>query len=444
MGKFALGRRPVALRLVSGFGANMLGKIWVLLIQLVQVPVLTSAWGSNGYGVWLMIITIPTFIALSDFGLGTAAGVDLTRAVSRGDYVLALRIYQSVWAFLTFVSGVVCLSAIVATYAWLILTERPYVITSGEIDFSSIFLTISLCIAYSFFGMQSSIQKVVFQATNKYALGTIINDLWFLGGGIGVLCVGMFKGSMVYASLALLGVQFAGFIVSTLVLCRSEPWARQGWRHADMATIKRLIHPSLAALSLTLANSVGLQGVVLTIGVFLGPATAATFGTCRMLSRIPLQFSGLVVRASLPELIRAREAGDSLLTKQLMRINVGLSVAVVAPMAFLLILIGQNVLSHISHGQLSASWSTFALLGLAATLNACWASLGSLLLAENRQSAFGYLAIIVYMGCAASPVFFRTALMPTLLLQCLAEALILAQVVRTTSSMQAEYRLRTL
>ena len=50
-----------------GLGANMMGKFWVIATQLVCVPVLTWKWGANGYGVWLMLTTVPSYVALTSF-----------------------------------------------------------------------------------------------------------------------------------------------------------------------------------------------------------------------------------------------------------------------------------------------------------------------------------------------------------------------------------------
>ncbi len=426
-----LAKGPVARRLISGFGANMLGKIWALLIQLLSVPVLTVAWGGGGYGVWLMISTVPTFIALSDFGLGTAAGVDMTRSISRSDTEGALRAYQSVWVFLTLVTGAVCGTAVAGALIWgyaFPASEPGAAFTHQEIA-----LTAAICIAYAFVSMQTGIQRIVFQATNKYAFGTFLYDIWFLIGGLGVIAAAWCGRGIVSAALALLISRVIGNVVTSVLLRRSEPWARQGWRHADRATLRRLMQPSMAALSLTLANSFGLQGVVLTVGWFLGPVAAATFGTCRMLTRIPLQLSGLVTRASLPELIRAQAADNASLTRRLMQINIGLSVAAVAPIVTVLTIFGNTILARISHGKLHASVAVFALLGAGAVLSAAWSSLGSLLMAENRQGSYGYLALIVYLASAATPFVFRADLTPTLLVLCGAEVVILLRVVQATA-----------
>ena len=60
-------------RLLRGVGANLLGKFWVVLSQTVTVPVMLTIWGAKGYGVWLMIWAVPSYVTLSDFGFGSAA-----------------------------------------------------------------------------------------------------------------------------------------------------------------------------------------------------------------------------------------------------------------------------------------------------------------------------------------------------------------------------------
>src|SRR6202000_1178180 len=97
----------VGRRIVFSFLANGVGKIWVILIQLVTVPVLSVKWGPSGYGIWLMLTTVPAYIALSNFGFGTAAAVDMTQHYTRQDYNKALRTFQSAWILISFVLSVV-------------------------------------------------------------------------------------------------------------------------------------------------------------------------------------------------------------------------------------------------------------------------------------------------------------------------------------------------
>lgn len=418
-------RSAVTQRLVKGFGANSLGKIWALLIQLMSVPVLTSAWGLDGYGVWLMIATISVYLGLSDFGLGTAAGVDMTTAMARDDRPTALRAFQSVWLFMTVVTVVVGALVILGALLWGYQADAhsTQAFTPMRIAGAIVFITLAALLM-----IQMSILKTILQATHKYALGTVIFDLVSLAEGLTVVSIAFLGGDILTAAAGMLCIRSIALTVFYGILVRLEPWCRPGWAFADSNTLRRLMRPSLAALALTLANSLGLQGVVLTIGWGMGPAAAAVFATTRMLTRIPLQFSTLLSRASLPELTRSQVEGSETLTRRIMRANVGLALVTVPPCAVILAIWGPELLSRLSHGEMVANMQAFALLGTAATLNALWSTLSVKLLATNQQGSFAWMVLLLYAICAFLPLIPGIHYLSVLGALALSEAIVLFRI----------------
>ena len=83
-------------RLLHGIGANLLGKIWVVVGQAASVPILLTVWGPKNYGLWLMVSAIPSYAVLSDFGFGSAGAVLMTQLVAKAQKDEALRVFQSV------------------------------------------------------------------------------------------------------------------------------------------------------------------------------------------------------------------------------------------------------------------------------------------------------------------------------------------------------------
>lgn len=419
-------RSAVTQRLLKGFGANSLGKFWALLIQLISVPVLTSAWGLEGYGVWLMIATIPVYLGLSDFGLGTAAGVDMTAAMALNDRPAALQAFQSVWLFMTAVTAIVATAVILGALVWGYRADElpgqtfAPMRTAGAIGFITLAALLMI---------QMSILKTVFQATHKYALGTVILDLASLSDGLIVIVIALLGGDVLWAALGMLGMRLVSLIVFHGIQARLEPWCHPGWAMANRQTLRRLMHPSLSALALTLANSLGLQGIVLTLGLTMGPAVAAVFASTRMLTRIPLQFATLLSRASLPELTRAQIEGRTDLTRRLMRANVGLALISVLPFALVLTIWGNTILKWLSNGQMTADTGSFVLLGAAATLNALWNVLGMKLLATNRQNVFAWAALILYAACSALPLLPHISYLSVLASITIAELMILLRII---------------
>lgn len=411
---------PIVRRLVSGAGANLVGKIWALIIQLVSVPVFIHAWGVDGFGVWIMISTIPTYLALSDFGLGVAAGVDITSAMERDDRARARNAFQSVWLFLTSVTAAVGVLCVLAAFVWLQLSSG----SDGPFTRQELFLSIILAVGASLLTMQMSVRKIIFQATHKYALGTAAFDLIYFIGFIAML-IGVTMGLGIVEAFALQFVMRAiGLALFARLQHAYEPWCRIGWAHADIATIKRLMKPSLSALALTVANSFGLQGVVLTIGWVFGPAAAAIFATTRMLTRIPMQFSGLLTRASLPELTRAQVAGNTKLTRRLMKVNMMLTMSVMLPAAAVLSWLGPRVLHQISNGEMNQTHINFIMLGIAASFCAFWTTQGTRLIAVNRQGEYSYAALGLYFACALVPFAVGKAMLPVLFALVVADGLI--------------------
>jgi hypothetical protein len=65
-------------RILMGIGANTLAQVSIAFIQLLAVPILIQSWGVTRYGTWLMIFTLPSALAISDFGFATSAGNDMT------------------------------------------------------------------------------------------------------------------------------------------------------------------------------------------------------------------------------------------------------------------------------------------------------------------------------------------------------------------------------
>lgn len=424
MGTTQLWNSVLARRLAKGVGANFTGKIWVLLIQLLSVPVLSSKWGADGYGIWLMLSTIPTYIALSNFGLGVAAGVDITQSMAKNDTEKALRAFQSVWLFLTGIS----LLAIAIVAAGALIWRANSAPVSAPFTAQEIASAMCILALYAGVVMQMSAQKIVFQATHKYALGTALFDGVFLIGGLGIVLCVQLGGGIIAASLTLLVIQITGFALLTIILKRLEPWWNIGWRSADRATLRRLAAPSSAAFAMTLANSFGLQGIVLAIGWMINPAAAAIFATARMLTRIPLQFSALLTRAALPELTRSQVDGNQALTAKIMRLNIWLTLTTMLPFAVLLIAFGPTLLDQISRGKMAASHASFAYLSIAAIFAALWQTMSVRLIALNKQSKFAYASLALYLACAAIPFFASQSLTPLFIAVLVTEALIFLRV----------------
>jgi len=384
----------IVTRFASGAFANLVDKSAFLLVQLGTISTLTHYWGAETYGTWVVLMTIPAYLAAGDLGLSTAAQVDLTHKVMDGDKAGALQTFHSAWALMSAIMAAVL--ALVGAYT-LLATVGPL---KDPSDGVTIPVMVFLAAAFAVLQVQSGLLIAGFRATHKYALGMYITAGMLLAQGLAIVATAALGGSLIEAGLAQLAVRLGGFVMLYLVLRRFEPWMVLGVGHASLATVKRLLRPSLAAFSLTLATSLSLQGMVGVVGFVAGPAAAAVFASARFLSRIPLQFAGLVTRASIPELTRTQSGGaDQKVTRAIVWVNVGAALVSTAPFVLALWLLGPDLLSWMSHHELRGDAMLFFFLSLAAMLSAVSDAVATPLVASNRQAAYSYwYGLLTAMG----------------------------------------------
>ncbi|WP_283180212.1 hypothetical protein [Gemmobacter sp. 24YEA27] len=126
-----------------------------------------------------MLSTIPIYIALTDFGIGTAAGVEMTRHLERGDDTAANRVYQSGWVFLTLISFLSGATVWVGIGIW-----HKYDATMYDMQVAA-----GLMVAASILTLQVFVLRAVFTATHNFAKGQFVNDLAIPIEGLGVVIV---------------------------------------------------------------------------------------------------------------------------------------------------------------------------------------------------------------------------------------------------------------
>lgn len=372
-------------RMMRGVLANVYDKGAVTLVQFLTIPLLTKFWGVEGYGVWLMLLTVPTYIALSDLGFGTAAGVVVTRSVVGGDFDTALNAIHSTIAFV--LSAVSVASLVALGYAaWLAFHGA----SAGTFAPTEIALAVALITAYAFVVSQMSIVAVIYRGTHKFAHATVFAGTLMLVEGASLVLVVVSGGGIALAALAYFIVRSVGYFLFVRLLKLREPWVEIGIKRATWHTIRTLANPSAAALGLTLATALLLQGMILALGATAGAATVAVFGASRTLCRAPLQLSGMFLRPSIPELTRAITSGNKALERRLTKANISAAIGATVPFSLVLVFYGQDLLGWISHGALVAPNILFVILSSASVLNATWMALAAPLIAMNRQAEFSY------------------------------------------------------
>lgn len=266
-------------RLMRGIGANAFGQVVVAGLQLSLVPVFASHWGLDRYGVWILLSTIPSYLALGDFGFATAAGNDMTMKVARGDKAGAITTFQS--AFAAVVVGSSGIGLLALTICALL---PPNVLTiSAPIAPQEIRATLGLLSIYGVICLLGSIVMAGFKCAGLYATGTLSQALLQLTEGTVAILTVCLGGSLWNVACAYLLCRLVGIGMQAFWLSRSVPWLDIGFKRAQFTEVKRLSQPAVAVMALPLAQATFLQGTAIVLGAATSAPTVAIFTTVRTL-----------------------------------------------------------------------------------------------------------------------------------------------------------------
>lgn len=370
----------IARRMISGTFANSAGLGFTAVLQILSVPVLTSAWGVERYGIWLMLTTIPTYFALSDLGFAAAATSDMTMQVARGARDQALKTFQSLFVLVATTSMIL-----------IAIASAVFLVPSDSYGAALQWLhenagAVFLLVLYSALVLSSRITLTAFRATGNYSIGTIVYNAFFLTEGLLLLAVAWVGGGILQCIVAQLIFRIVSIVVFHVWLRRLVPWLFLGVRHASVTEIRRLFRPALAAMAIPTSLAFNLQGIVLVVGMMLSPVAAATLVPVRTASRLVIQVIGAVNRATMPELSRAVAQENRPVMAKLVLVNFASIALILMPGAVVFSIFGPALVSLWTKGHVHPDPMFVTLMAIGMVLNGLWYFGTNLLLAANAHT----------------------------------------------------------
>lgn len=381
----------------SNSAANAASILWVSLVQIISVPVMVGSWGVNNYGVWMMMTTIPTYLALSDLGISAAATSKMTMLYAQQDFVGVGKLFNSVLLLSCFL---VAAGVFLSLFLW-------------GVDLIGIFPSLGLIsdalpiiVLYSFLMIFSRIPLSLLRSTDNYAESTIIYD------------ASVFLESMIVVGLAWFGFGFVSCAWS-MILSRVSIILIQFYMvknkikfidinvgSGSLIELKCIIRPAIGAMIIPGALAINVQGLILLTGSLVSPAAAAMIGTVRTISRISLQLVGVVNRASMPEFSKAAASGDNKYIKNILKINFASIIFLLLPGAIIFSFFGDGVVYAWSNGEINPSKPVVIMMAVGMFLQGVWSFCANILMSVNKH---GRLSLFVLFSsvlfCFGATIF---------------------------------------
>lgn len=383
--------RLVRSRIARNVSATMYLQVVQLAIQFASVPILSIRWGLHDYGIWLILFTFPSYIAMADLGFGTAASSDMTMRVARGDRVGAAATFLALKLVIAAMAA-----AILAVAAAIVFLAAPHATdfadaaTGGHAKLAALAF-----IAYGIAGLASGAVGGGYRAADRFALGGYVYVSMVLIEGAVALGIVLAGGGLLAAALAYLSVRTLGTLGFSLVLRRAAPWLYSRDVGAALARVRPLLEPALSALVLPAAQALSIQGGVLVIGSAIGAVAVPPFTTIRTLTRTALQLTMMVNLSVLPAFSVAAATGDERRKAQMVLVSLATSAAILPLAAPAMILLGRPIIQFWTHGHVSPPIGLLIAMTAAMLMNGFWSPLANLILGINKHGGFTYFYLAV-------------------------------------------------
>ena len=369
-------------RLLFGVGSSGVSQVIAAAQPIFLVPLFLRAWGAEGYGRWLVLTALVSYLSMLDLGgqnyIGNLLAID--HAQGNKD------------AFREKLSEGVSLFVSIALVVLIILIILLFGLMSSGVPVLGQALSAKERWIILFLGLNflSSIPAGVYvsayRASGLFVRGTM------LGNGLRVFHFAVSTGLLYFSISPFVYalVFFIAGVVGTIVIVWDSRRVMMACRHiriglAEAKRGRKYLRGALQFWLLALSNGLNQQGVLLTLALFASPAIVALYATHRTAAGL-IGYVGTVLQAPLwPELsfLWAQDRREELHKVLLLAIRLVMLFSGVA--ALLMWVLLPFIYPVWTGKQLQLQPVLFAIFLVQGALAAGWLTSGWCLLAANQH-----------------------------------------------------------
>ena len=352
---------------LSNGAVGLVLKIVRILDQLLLVPFFLTAWGAAYYGEWLTLTIIPSVLAFSDLGFGSAVSNSFVLAYAGGDKQRAANLSKSGFLVISFS---VLLGALL-TVAVMLAGSHFRLFEKSLIPADEAMIAVTLMITAKLIGFYSQLVEGYFRGAHRAALGGLMAS----GQNIFNLVVGF---SVLYAGCGIVGYAVSQFTVSILF---TIIYFLVGTRLIDLkgakgvilrSDLKMIIAKGMGYLMTPVWQSVYFQGGTFVVRLTLGSESVAVFNTVRTICRSVNQLFSIINGSIFPDLQYEYGKGNMAAVHKLFRIAVVFSMCIGLAGTIFLLLFGLDMYELWTRSVLSVPLNVWFTFMIGVLFNAVW------------------------------------------------------------------------
>jgi len=370
--------------------ATLFQKLIKVCEQLLLVPFFISAWGGAYYGEWLTLTIIPSILAFSDLGFGSAAANSFVLKYAAGDKSGAANVSKSGFAIIT---AMVIIGACLS-FVTVVVMAQLNVFDKSLIKAHDAIWSVSIIILARLIGFYTQLFEAYYRAARKAALSInllSINSVFNIVAGLLILVLGY---GIIAFALSQLLVSMLFIIIYGVKANMVLGLYRETKGCITKLELRTITSKGLGYLMTPIWQSIYFQGTTFVVRITLGPEAVAVFNTVRTLSRSVNQMYSLVNGTVFPELQYEIGSGNMTKAVKLFRLSVFGVFFLALIGAFMLLCFGARFYNIWTHNELAvptAMWNMF-IVGI--LFNAIWWTASMVFRAVNKPYQFAIVGVI--------------------------------------------------
>jgi O-antigen/teichoic acid export membrane protein len=377
-------------RVFAGVTSNLYLQAISTLIQLFGVPLCLTYWGEVYYGEWLLLFTIPGYLSVSDFGLGTSSTAEMTMMAEDQRHKDIQPLLQStfwfivLWGLIPF-SILYLSNYVLPWHTWLKLQ------VVSEVEFRS---TFPLLVLYIYLSLFLTVPLNYYRVIKKYNIERYISTvhkglefvvlLFLVIAGFGIFQVAL--GYLILRTCLL------GYILFDLY--RRSSYFRLWPVRVHFKQVRKVLKPGVSGLFFYLGGNILLQGTSTIVGLNLGAKTLVMFNTVRTLVNMAKQIINIINLSVYSEFSYAYGASNMNLFHRLIRSSLVINVVLSFLACIMLFFLSNFILLWWTNGVVEADALFLGLFLLYTFLGSISSVALTVLLSINIFKYSGYL----YLG----------------------------------------------
>lgn len=373
--------------------SNVLSQLINIGAQFITVPFFIYYWGLGYYGEWLILFTVPGYVAFSDFGMTAVINNEILAFVAKKNIEKASELFNvSLSAFIVG-SIIICLGC----QAAMVLIDMSYVfnITFLQKEVNSIILLLTL---YALSTIFYSLLLGIFKSTDKFHIGILGGNVMKIVEIIGIILLLASGHSALSVAIALLLIRTSMLLILLIYLTRTVNWLIIRPNLYKIAILKPYIPLSVTYSLFPIGQALLIQGSTFMVGHALGPVQTVVFNTTRTLVNALKQLLEIIKQSVWVDISKHLRVGHIASAFQLYLRLIKISWLLLLTAAFVMALLGPWVYTTWTAGNVPFNGPFFYLLIAAVIANAGWFTSSVVLESTNQHYHF---AIYYFIGCLA-------------------------------------------